>query len=101
MTPDTDERVSIHLYNALGTAHRQLSNVLSRHGCPQGEEMAPWLDAQLSSRRAYALGIDTWQEWSDDLTKVMKAFGYDGKLLRLQWLTEQLQELEQRRNDAS
>lgn len=44
--------VSTHLYTAVHAALKRIEAVLAKHGCPQGAEMADWLDAALAQQPA-------------------------------------------------
>ncbi|MEZ7780507.1 hypothetical protein O4A46_01715 [Cupriavidus gilardii] len=44
--------VSTHLYAAVSAALKRIEAVLAKHGCPQGAEMADWLDAALAQQPA-------------------------------------------------
>ncbi|MCT9071205.1 hypothetical protein N6G06_07490 [Cupriavidus gilardii] len=62
--------VSTHLYTAVHAALKRIEAVLAKHGCPQGAEMADWLDAALAQQPApQAAGLtderieDVWERF--------------------------------------
>ncbi len=86
--------VSRCIYDALWQAHQNIQNALMRAGCPQGAEMAEWIDGRAQIHRAQVVALSTWNEYNDDLEALLRRYGWAEGEMKMHWLQVRLAKLE-------